>query len=191
MTTQNNTGGEGAQPRTKSAPSLTTTVTPQVYVGTYGKYNAGNITGKWLELEDYGSRQEFLTACVELHQDETDPELMFQDYEGVPAGMISESHISDVWEWLELDKGERELVTVYQKEIDSDGTIEQAREAFAGKFKDAEDWAYDYLESTGMLSEMPDNLRNYFDFEAYARDAGYEGMSFIEHDGETWVFNNY
>jgi hypothetical protein len=38
---------------------------------------------------------------------------MFQDYEGIPKGMISESHISeDLWQWLELDEEERELLAV-------------------------------------------------------------------------------
>ena len=53
--------------------------TPKVYVGTYAKYNNGNLFGEWLELDDYSDEDEFLEACRELHSDEEDPELMFQD----------------------------------------------------------------------------------------------------------------
>lgn len=37
----------------------------------------------------------FLAACAELHKDEHDPEFMFQDWEGIPAEMISESYIEE------------------------------------------------------------------------------------------------
>ena len=165
---------------------------PRVYVGTYHKYNCGSIEGKWLDLEDYSDKDEFLQACAELHNDEHDPEFMFQDYENIPNGLISESHIDEkLWDWIELDDDDRELLAVYQAEIDSDGDIEQAREAFEGKYKDEEDWAYEFMESTGMLSQIPENLRNYFDYEAFARDARYGGdITFVEHQGETWAFRN-
>lgn len=71
----------------------------RVYVGTYAKYNAGSLEGKWLSLEDYANKAEFIAACLKLHKDEADPELMFQDWEGVPSWMIGESHIDpEVWE---------------------------------------------------------------------------------------------
>lgn len=66
-----------------------------IYVGTYGKYNAGSIFGKWLNLSDYADKEEFYIACRELHNDEADPEFMFQDYENIPDGLIGESWISD------------------------------------------------------------------------------------------------
>lgn len=164
-------------------------MTARIYVGTYAKYNAGSIAGAWLDLEDYADKDAFLSACRELHKDELDPELMFQDFEGFPRSMYSESSVSDdLWEWLKLDESDQELLAVYQDHIDQSGDIETARDSFLGKYTSAEDWAAEYLEETGMLSEVPESLRNYIDFEAYARDAGYNGMSFIRHDGDVWVF---
>jgi len=167
--------------------------TPRVYVGTYGKYNSGSIEGEWLELEDYSSKEEFLEACAQLHKDEHDPEFMFQDYESIPLGMISESHIdAEVWDWLDMDDEDKELLALYRAEIDSEGTIEQARDTFEGKYKDEEDWAYEFMQSTGGLDGMPENLRTYFDYEAFARDCRLGGdIYFVEHNGETWAFNNH
>ncbi len=54
-------------------------MTMRVYVGTYAKYNDGNLFGKWFDLEDYTDLDEFYEACADLHADEEDPELMFQD----------------------------------------------------------------------------------------------------------------
>lgn len=67
----------------------------RVYVGTYNKYNSGLLFGKWLDLSDYSDKDEFMEACRELHEDEQDPEYMFQDYENIPEALISESWLSD------------------------------------------------------------------------------------------------
>lgn len=53
----------------------------RLYCGTYTKYNNGSISGKWLNLSDYSDGAEFMQACKDLHEDETDAEFMFQDYE--------------------------------------------------------------------------------------------------------------
>jgi antirestriction protein len=167
-------------------------MTARIYVGTYGKYNSGSIKGAWLDLEDYSNREAFLEACAELHKDERDPELMFQDYESFPKAFYSESHVpAELWDWLELDSDDRGLLEVYQEHVDQNGTIEQAREAFAGKADTKADWAAEYLEETGGLESVPEHLANYIDFESYARDMQYSGeVVFARHDGELWVFRN-
>jgi len=168
---------------------MTNETAPRLYVGTYAKYNAGNITGAWLDLEDYADKDAFLAACKELHKDEADPELMFQDFEGFPRSYYSESSVSDeLFDWLALDEDDRELLSVYREHINQSGDMDEARDAFHGKYDSAEDWAADYLDQSGSLESMPENLRGYFDYAAYARDAGYDGISFVRHDGDVWVF---
>src|SRR6266446_818036 len=146
---------------------MTNTTTPRVYVGTYAKYNGGSIAGAWLDLDDYADKDSFIEACRELHKNEADPELMFQDHEGIPAGMISESHISeDVWDWLALDDNDKELLAVYREHIRDDGDIEEAREHFMGNGYNTEsDWAEEWLRDTGGLEGVPKHLENYIDFE--------------------------
>jgi antirestriction protein len=58
-----------------------------------------------------------------------------------------------------------------------------------GTFESEEDWAEDFLEEGGLLNEVPESLRGYIDYEKYARDASYNGMSFVRHNGKLWVFN--
>ena len=44
--------------------------------------------------------------------------------------------------------------------------------------KDPEtEFAYQYIEDTGMLSDVPELLQRYFDYEAYARDLFLDGYS--------------
>lgn len=146
-----------------------TSVKPSVYVGTYRKYNEGSLKGKWLNLEDYADEDEFLKACFELHSDEEDPELMFQDYQGFPERFYSESNINPaVWEWLELDEDDRELLEVYIDKViggsfpflkDELKSIDQARDAFMGKFDSEADWAQEFLDQTEGLNK--DNAGSY------------------------------
>lgn len=175
---------------------MTTTINDtraRVYVGTYAKYNAGNLTGAWLDLEDYADADAFVAACYELHKDEDDPELMFQDYEGFPAAYYGESHIKpELWAWLDLDEDDRELLAVYQEHVRDDADIDEAREHFMGNgYRDEADWAAEWLEESGGLEGVPKHLANYIDFEAYARDARLGGdVVFVMHGGCLWVFSN-
>ncbi len=79
---------------------------PKIYVSTYGKYNNGSLKGEWVDLTDFDSKEEFYEYCNRLHNDEGEyqPELMFQDWENIPNGMVGESFISDhMWEYIEYD----------------------------------------------------------------------------------------
>ena len=67
--------------------TMTLNCTPRVYVGTYKKYNEGNLKGGWVTLTDYKSYAAFMTACRQLHKDERDPELMIQDVDDMPDGL--------------------------------------------------------------------------------------------------------
>jgi len=128
---------------------------PSIYVGTYKKYNEGNLKGKWLNLEDYADKEAFFEACAELHKDEEDPELMFQDFEGFPKRFYHESSVPDaLWGWIELDEDDREILEIYIDEVvnDDNATIDTARDALLGKAGSKEDWAQEFLDDTGGLS---------------------------------------
>lgn len=62
-----------------------------VYCGTYHKYNNGSIDGAWLDLSTFNDAADFFATCKDLHDDEADPEYMFQDYQGFPDWMYRES----------------------------------------------------------------------------------------------------
>lgn len=78
----------------------------KVYVGTYGKYNDGNLNGEWFDLGDYSDKDEFIEACLEFHEDEEDPELMVQDVDcpGWMQQFISGDNVDEfVWDILNSD----------------------------------------------------------------------------------------
>ena len=74
---------------------------PQVYVGTWKKYNEGNLKGEWVDLTQFASYDEFLKKCKSIHKGERDPEFMIQDYQYFPDGLncgdwLCENDFNDV-----------------------------------------------------------------------------------------------
>ena len=147
---------------------------PAVYVGTYHKYNCGSIFGMWLDLTTFADYDEFCAVCRFLHRDEADPELMCQDYENFPEIWYSEDIMSEdmfdlIQEFAELDEDEREAYEAFlDVRCDSRISVEDFRDAYQGEWDSEEDFARHIVEECGMLDNMPESLKDYFDFERYA-----------------------
>ena len=169
---------------------MKTNTVAQVYVGTYAKYNSGSIEGAWLDCEDYNSKEEFLEACAELHKDESDPEFMYQDYEGFPKDYYSESDISsDLWdEFLLADADEREAFKIFIEQVSGSGaTYDSFQKSYKGWYRTEEDFTYQLVDDLGYIDQMPEHLKNYFDYEAFSRDLFLCDYTFVEGH----VFSNY
>lgn len=138
---------------------MTTTDTEaRIYCGTYAKYNSGSISGKWITLSDYSDRDEAMEACLELHKDEADPELMFQDFEGFPRCWYSESSLPPaiLWEWLELDETERAAFGIYADNLGGGVEVADFRDAYVGIYDSGADYAEQTAEDCGDIpKDMP------------------------------------
>ena len=144
---------------------------PQVWVGTYGKYNNGALVGKWLDLNQFTDYDEFVKMCKVLHIDEDDPEFMLNDFMNFPKKFYSESMISredfdELKEFLSLTEHEQEVVGEYWEEIYEEVDMQDVLDHFA-----YEGNPYDYFD---MLADemfdqytVPDILRNCFDWEKW------------------------
>ena len=146
--------------------------TARIYVGTYGKYNNGNLNGEWVDLDNFSTKDDFLEYCAEIHADEPDAEFMFQDYEGFPSSLYSESGIDDeLFDYLAMDDDERELLEAYNNCFgEGYGDLRTAQDASYGKHDSEQDFAENILDECGDLASIPENLRYYFDYEKYAND---------------------
>ncbi|MDV4043685.1 antirestriction protein [Elizabethkingia anophelis] len=150
-----------------------------VYVGTYAKYNNNSIFGKWLKLSDYTDKKEFYAACHDLHKDEEDPEFMFQDFENIPNGLISESGMSDnIFEVIEafenMEESQKQPFIIWcnngHHSLSSEDINELIRDFendYIGEYDSEEDFARELIEKREDLSEF---AKEYFDYQAYAKD---------------------
>lgn len=157
-------------------------VAPAVYVGTWHKYNCGSIAGRWFDLTTFDDERDFFAACRSLHQDEADPELMFQDYEGFPGNMASECHIN--WAYVEGFRQARDegCEEAYRLWVDDTGEtdFDTFRDAWWGEADSEEAFAVEFASDTGLLADVPETVALYFDYEAYARDLFLDSFTFID-----------
>jgi antirestriction protein len=151
---------------------MTTTHTPRIYVGTYAKYNAGSIGGAWLELADYSDVEEFTAACLELHSDETDPELMFQDYENVPKTLYDD--LPDIFEYLDFCKSSYLDQDVIDAGLYLGIALDNLEEAYAGQYDSDSDFAQEMAEETGAVDDNASWPHTCIDWEWAARELMYD-----------------
>lgn len=166
---------------------MTISIEPCLFVGTYYKYNSGNLAGKWLDLTDYRNKEEFLTACRELHKDETDPELMFTDYEGFPKALYSESDCSEVWEYIEFCQLSYLEPEVIAAGMELDIPLFKIEEAYCGQYDSDEDFAQEWAEDTGAIDKGPVWPYNHIDWESAAREL----MQEFNSENSYYFSNNY
>lgn len=154
--------------------------TPRIYVGTYAKYNAGSLEGKWFDLEDYSDKDEFIEACQEFHG-EGEHEFMFQTSEGIPRHFISESYIDpEFWDFLDFeDYHDGDAKTAYVEHFGewSEGGFQ---DHFSCQCESELAYAENYIEDCGLLDSVPENLRWYFDYEKFARDIFINDCVFVD-----------
>lgn len=169
----------------------------KIYVGTYKKYNEGSLFGKWLTLSDYSDKEEFYDACKELHSDEEDAEYMFQDWEGIPKDLISESWISEsVFELIQQANQIKDFdafiafldVSGYSLEDEDLGyLLSKFRDCYAGKYDSEEAYAESYIEQCYDLSDF---MQTYFDYEKFAKDL-FMGDYYFDEDSKAVFGTNY
>ena len=161
---------------------------PRIYVGTCNAYNEGSLKGAWLDLEDYDDLNDFMRACRELHADESDPEFMFCDHEGIPREFIGECYLKpEFWDYMncDIDDDVKEAFTYLFDEWNE----ERCNSTYIGEFDNRTKMAEQFVDEMGLLSEIPENLQYYFDYEAYGRDMELSGDVF-EHNRH-WFWRNY
>ena len=174
----------------------TNTKNIMVYVGTYAKYNEGNLQGEWIDLTHL-SYEDFCNKITNLHTDEEDPEFMFQDLDieiDCLKNLVYESGIDEeFWELKEqinnLSDSEIEAFDIFVN-YGHPADIEKFRDAYRGfsdSFNIERDFGQEIAEEMGYISEMPEAIRYYFDAEAFGRDL--LANDFWEQDGH--IFYNY
>lgn len=153
-----------------------------VNCGTYAKYNNGSLFGKWLNLSDYSDYDDLYQSMIQLHEDENEPEFMFQDYEFpeffINQGSISECHISkDIYEIareINMSDVDFEVIEAYVECIgnyckDIKELIEKVTDSYFGQYDSDENFAQSLLEDTGSIpTDLPSFL--HIDWKSTARD---------------------
>lgn len=147
---------------------------PALYCGTYGKYNSGNLSGIWVDVSTFDDYEDFVNFCLAIHADESDPELMYQDFENMPDSLYHESmgekEFNKIEEYCELcDEYGVEAVDDFL-EWDSTEDLDNMHDAYVGVYDSREDFAREIVSDCYDIENIMGNLACYFDYEAFARD---------------------
>ena len=149
----------------------------RVYVGTYAKYAGGSIEGAWLNISDYDSLEDFLEACRELHEDEDQPEFMFQDWENIPSELISECGIDgaifevqdELYEYEEAPFLAWAEYNGWDIKKDPERAVDTFRDQYCGEWDSETSYAEQLFDEL-YLHDIPSYARSYINYEAFARD---------------------
>ena len=98
---------------------------------------------------------------------------MFQDWQSIPARYISESGLdSEYFEYKDKIEGMSEtMAEAYEEYINEGGyNGEEFEDMYQGQYESEEAFAEQLLDDCGTLNDIPQHLRYYFDYTAYARD---------------------
>ena len=178
-------------------------VTPAIFVSVLADYNAGLSHGAWIPCDQgEDAAQDAIndllatspTAAQEGRQAE---EWAIHDHEGFESVHIGESaSIPELCALAEAIEEHGPAFAAFYDYAASGSTVadclEQFAEAFQGVFDTLGAWAETWAEETGLLDEVPESLRYYFDFERYARDCEINGDIFsVRVDGGLAVFTHY
>lgn len=153
---------------------------PRIYVACLAAYNAGRLHGRWIDATDPGDVWEEVRAMLAESPVPDAEEWAIHDYEGFEGCSISEwTSFESVCALAEFIQERGELgAKVFTHFGDN---LEEARAVFddyAGTFRSAADFVEELHDDTG--PEIPEPLRFYIDWAAFARD--------LEINGEILVF---
>ena len=155
----------------------------RIYVGTYAKYNNGSLQGEWVELSDFYDLDDFMERCAEIHEDEEEPEYMFQAWEEVPDGLIDEGHLEETFFELrdELDRlndKEKEAFCIWadgnssQLTQDAYSLVKSFQPDYRGSYASREDFAEELVKMV-LLSAKLQNDRIFLSATPINRRCGF------------------
>jgi antirestriction protein len=150
----------------------------KIYVGTYAKYNNGSIAGAWLDLDDYNDAEDFIDACKELHKDEIDPELMFQDFDDIHKNYCNECiDMQEVYHYANACNDD--IKDVIDAGLDCEIPLDSIMDAYIGSYDSDSAFAYQMAFDMGYIDDMEKvspRLTNAIDWHKAARELMFDNV---------------
>jgi antirestriction protein len=169
-------------------------MTIKIYVANLSEYNAGNLKGAWFTLP-VDTQEIFETIFTASELDENGQphgDWAIHDYEA-PFRIGEYENLDKLNEWAEVLDGCNEDTDVIRAILENFYNVE---EGFAvlenGSYtvyhdcSTMEDVAYEVVEAGGLLDGVSEEIKRYFDYEAYGRDLEIQG-TFLEAGNRMYV----
>lgn len=157
----------------------------KIFISNLKEYNNGKIIGEWVSLPCEG-----LEEVLDKISNNGNDELFISDYETDINGLkVSEYdnilELNDMTEEIDnLSDDEVIALQAYLEEYNMEQALEEVRQGNYRIYYDCdnmEDVAHQIANESGLLDGVPEEVKIYFDYEAYGRDMDIEG-TFIQID---------
>ena len=173
---------------------------PRVWLSCLACYNAGRLVGEWYDAESAD------TVSIDgLHIDAgtvarvSCEEMWVMDTDGMPVSR--EMSPAEAAEWgrvlAEVPEWQRDALAAWVRSGDyiAEGhgdipSLPDFEERYAGEWPSFLDYAWELADDTGMLAELPEWARPYFDMKAYARDLSFDHTAEPAPGGGVYVFRS-
>jgi antirestriction protein len=172
---------------------IATDDTPRVYVACLASYNNGRLHGRWIDATDADDMRDAVSAMLAESPTPGAEEWAIHDYEHFEGLKFGESADFDniAMHAAMLAEHGGAWAAYVDWVYESNATADDFQDRYCGEYRTAEEYAEELVEDCGMLSEMPENLRCYFDFERFARDLNLSGdYHFAEGGRGVYVFRS-
>lgn len=157
----------------------------QVYIANLGKYNEGELVGAWfsfpIDEEEVAEKIGLNAEYEEFAIHDYEAPFPIDEYDSIDHlnhlyGLIQEIEGTPIYEELQ------EILGYWFKNIEE--LLEHHEEIICYADCDSmQDVAEHYIEETGVLNALPENMRYYFDYQALGRDMEIEGNYLVTSHG--------
>lgn len=150
-----------------------------IYLASLSDYNNGLLIGQWYDIEKYDSYNDILADFIiylnTLNQ--IDPTNFREEWDVHDTAGLGNHYYSDDIDMIIKALKEDISIDAFISYLDrfGSGSIDDFNDKYLGEWGSIKEYAEDYIESTGLLESIPETLRYYFDYGAYARDLEYSG----------------
>ena len=114
------------------------------------------------------------------------------DYDELPPSFGPHPSIAELVEYVEKVDTHGDVWAAYVEHCDDIGADPSERhfeDCRAGEADSEREWVESFLEDAGTLNSIPENLRSYFNTEAYLRDMKLNGdVDFVGYAGTVYAF---
>ena len=167
----------------------------QIYVACLAAYNNGKLHGVWIDVTKGKEHiqeeiKKVLATSPENNQPYPCEEWAVHDYEGLPSSLGEYPGLDKICEIADFIEEHGEIAGEVLDHFCGD--VDDARSAiedhFVGEYKDAEDFAVQWVEMCG--DKIPESVSYYIDYERMGNDMLMDGFYSIEVGDSIHVFTH-
>lgn len=164
---------------------------PRIYVACLAAYNNGQLHGAWIDADQSADAiHDEIRAMLASSPIPGAEEWAIHDYEDFGGIQLAEYEgIDRVAEIAALLAEYGEPFGAWADYCGDAVSAKEFRDAYRGEYESEEVYAEELVDDTGILAEVPENLRYYFDYGRFARDLFMSDMHSVRSGhGTVYVF---